>query len=89
MVDQISDYIPIFSRLEHHKNEKEWALQRRSPSREAFRDIPEDALVHPSVKLLYQDGFLPKGETPERVIDQSKDAVNGDHEQLLFSRNKK
>ena len=83
-----SEYVPLFSRLEY--TDDKWQLQRFPPSRGEYRDIPLETSVHPSVKLLYQEGSLHRDEVPPRVVKECDGSVtNGTHQPLLASRSKR
>ncbi|KAL8921769.1 MAG: hypothetical protein Q9208_005526 [Pyrenodesmia sp. 3 TL-2023] len=84
---KLIEYIPLFSRLEY-KDEK-WVVERFPPSRGAYRDIPTGAEIHPSVKLLYEEGVLSEDETPARVRTKRIDPDAEEDQALLSSRPKK
>ncbi|KAL8901931.1 MAG: hypothetical protein Q9207_004954 [Kuettlingeria erythrocarpa] len=83
------EYIPLFSRLEYEYKDKKWVVQRFPPSRGAYRDIPTDAEIHPSVKLLFKEGVLFKHETPARVVEECEGRDVEEDQPLLSSRAKK
>ncbi|KAL8960392.1 MAG: hypothetical protein Q9193_002894 [Seirophora villosa] len=78
---QVTEIIPLFSRLEY-ENEK-WVVRRFPPSLGAYRDIPSGADIHPSVKLLFKQGTLPKEETPAAIVAETEDSDPAKDQPLL------
>ncbi|KAL8756456.1 MAG: hypothetical protein Q9184_004500 [Pyrenodesmia sp. 2 TL-2023] len=83
---KLIEYIPLFSRLEYSYEHEKWVVQRFPPSRGAYRDIPTGAKIHPSVKLLHEEGVLSKDETPARLLAEREGPDAGEDQPLLSSR---
>ncbi|KAI4090257.1 MAG: hypothetical protein LQ344_004883 [Seirophora lacunosa] len=78
---RLIEIIPLFSRLEY-ENEK-WVVRRFPPSLGAYRDIPSGADIHPSVKLLFKQGTLPKEETPAAIVAETEGSDPAKDQPLL------
>lgn len=61
------EFLPIFTRLELHNGK--WIPRRLPPNLGAPRDLPDYAVIHPSVKEMIKAGILDKDSVPPRGGD--------------------
>lgn len=64
---KIKEFLPIFTRLELQNGK--WIPRRLPPNMGAPRDLPHDAVIHPSVKEMIKAGILDKESIPPRGGD--------------------
>ncbi|KAI4152151.1 MAG: hypothetical protein LQ341_000764 [Variospora aurantia] len=84
---RLIEYIPLFSRLEYE--EEKWVVRRFPPSCGAYRDIPAGADIHSSVKLLFEQGVLPKDETPAAILAEAEGSKSAEDQPFLSARAKR
>lgn len=64
-------------------------VRRFPPSCGAYRDIPAGADIHSSVKLLFEQGVLPKDETPAAILAEAEGSKSAEDQPFLSARAKR